>query len=1067
MSIVLGGFLGGGAAKLLDISETRRLSALMQDAGRVEFDAATDVLHNDLQLLARQSVGAAAAAKDTLDDLTIAGGAASKVAAATAQLNPLLRTLQSPSLAVRGIASQMMDAPVYLRKNMRGAGDTAAETAVHEFARGGVVQAMEIQRDAFMKARKGGTVISEKAFREEVGKAMRRNDVSDIPGVSEAAKAWRSKVIEPLKQRAIQEGMLPHDVHVSTADSYLSRLYNRPAIEANEADFKKTVRQWLSGSLDKEIAGMVRKADSRLMNLQREKNELGLGIERRNEARRAREQDGEILPDEMSEEDIVSFVRRVKSGEQPQQPESLSQWLKRQKGGIYDPNGEIAAVFSDARSVPGLLRKSLKSRANQKGGEGLDNIVQRAWEEGFFNGAATVRAGLRPGAASERPTIRDFLDALDSDVRGQRVVRIGDEEAARAADDFDRVIAAMDRAGVDINGPKFATSESLKDIAATVNRVLDDLDREKMARLDVSMKDMKQRGPLDFVSDADRDAYLDEIVADIFDKVTGRVHDGDVPANIVVSKRGPLKERTFNIPDHLIERYLESDAELIGRRYARVMAADVELTARFGSPDMKSAIGAIREDYAELRKGVTDKAKTDKLLAREKADIRDIEGVRDLLRGHYRPEIQHTTWARIGRAANTFNYVRALGGVVVSSLTDAVRPAMVHGLAAYTEGAIKPMIRNMSAVKMSMKEAKLAGAISERWLASRLATMAEITDPYSVHSPFERFLENAAVGFTKMTGLLHWNDFQKGIAATLTQNRILKNAELAAAKGFDALPAKEQAYMGFLGIGQGRAEDIGKLFAAHGETLDGVRIAGSEAWGDDQAIAALRRSYRAAINKDVDSIIVTKGVGDVPLMANTPIGRALLQFRSFAIASNQRVLIRGLQEDTTRFVSGVVGMSLVGMFVYWLKQMESGREISNNPGTWIAEGVDRSGIFSMAFEVNNAFEKIGGPGAFTAASLAGGMLVPGSDKRQPASRFAVRSRVGSFLGPSFEAATDSAGLLALGFENMRRAANGEEGVLSEGDIASLRRLTPYASLPYWRWFLDGMVIPELKERVAR
>jgi hypothetical protein len=147
--------------------------------------------------------------------------------------------------------------------------------------------------------------------------------------------------------------------------------------------------------------------------------------------------------------------------------------------------------------------------------------------------------------------------------------------------------------------------------------------------------------------------------------------------------------------------------------------------------------------------------------------------------------------------------------------------------------------------------------------------------------------------------------------------------------------------------------------------------------------------------------------------------------------------------------------------IYALKQMEAGREISDNPGTWIAEGLDRSGIFSVGFEINNAFEKIGAPGLYAGAAA----MFPDASQGQPASRYAVRSKVGSFLGPSFGAATDTVGLMALGFENMRKMAAGEDGVLSEGDISAMRRLTPFASLPYWRWLIDGMIVPEMKEAV--
>lgn len=1070
-SILLGGYLGRNA-RLLALPEQRRLSGVMEDAQRPEFDAATDILHRELTDMSLNSAGAAAARVDSLDDLSIAGRAASSVAKATAQLNPLLRTLQSPSVAVRGIASRMMDTPVYLKKNLNGEGDTAAETAMHEYSRGAVVQAMEKQKAAYLEARKGGLAMPEADFREEVGKAMRRNDQSDIPGVSAAAAAWRTHVIEPLKQRAIANGLLPADVSVTTADSYFSRMYNRPKIEANSEEFRAVVRDWVSGSLETEILRTNTRADGRLMTLQTQINELETGILRRGESLNRRRQGLEVEPGEMSEADIVSFVKRVQNGETGPQVETLSEWLKRQKGGIFDPNGELAAVFPNARTIPGLLRKTRRTDLNSKGGDGLDDIVLRAWEDGFLNDAAGVRMGSARDTVSERPSIREFLDALDADLRGERVVRLADLDAARAADEFDMVMRALDRAGVDFKRPMFGTSEDLRGLAERVVRVLDDLDRERVGKLRGQADDQMRRKLGDFVSDADRQAYVDEIVDDVFNQVTGKTHDGDVPSNLTVTKRGPLAERTFNIPDERIEKFLDSDAEFIGRRYARVMAADIELTERFGSPDMKDALIEVSADYGKLRAriegdmslGTDAKRKAlEKLSAKEKADIRDIKGARDLLRGHYRPEIQHTTWARIGRAANTFNYIRAMGGVVVASLTDAVRPAMVHGLSAYMQDGIGPLIRNSAGVKLSITEAKLAGAISEKWLASRLATLAEITDPYSIRSPFEKLLDNAGAGFSKMTGLLHWNDFQKGLAATITQNRILKNAEIAAAKGFDALPARERAYMGFLGIGQGKAEDIGKLFAARGETLDGVRVANSEQWGDDVVAAGLRRAYRAAINKDVDSIIVTKGVGDVPLMANTPLGRALLQFKSFAIASNQRVLMRGLQEDKARFVGGLIGMSAVGMFVYWLKQLESGRPVSNNPGTWIAEGIDRTGIFSVGFEINNAFEKAGAPGAFTAASAIGRLVSPGADSRQPASRFAVRSTVGGFLGPSFGAATDAVGLMSTGFDNMKRAATGEDLKITGGDIQAARRLTPFASLPYWRWAIDGMIVPELKE----
>jgi hypothetical protein len=911
-SIILKGVLGAGKAAYFTRAEYAAAESVLDAAKAPDFDAGTNGLHAEMTGFGvPPSAGAAGVRPETLGDLSIAGRAASAVAKATAKLNPLLRTLHSPAVSVRQIGSQMMENPVYLTKNMAGEGDIAAETAMHEFTRGAVSQAVEAQRGAYLNARKAGLSLTEREFYQEVGWAMRRGDKSDIPGVSEAATAWRSHVIEPLKQRAIDTGLLPKDVDVTTAESYFSRMWNRPAIEANEQEFKDTLRDYFDGQVS---AAMVREA------------------------------------------------------------------------------AEKEKTLSSLESVKADLQSGMAGRK-----AGLDDLAD--------------------GIARHMPD-----DALEQFEAG------------------------------------------FQQVAGGIARDLDADDLAKLGKVDRQINDHASRGTFEFLDDADRADYVNGIVDDVYDMLTGRATDGFLPPNFTIAARGPLKERSFNIPDALVEKFLEDNVDLVGRRYARVMAADTELAERFGSPTMKEALERVRLEYAELRAQVqNDPVALKRLNESERSDIADLQAVRDMLRGNYRPEIQNTSWARILAGAGAFNYMRAMGGVLIGSLTDAVRPVMVHGLSAYLKDGLAPMVRGVTAAGLSKQEAKLAGAISEKILASRMASLAEITDPYAHGSVFERFLGNMTVGFSRMTGLLHWDDFQKTLASRMIQNRILANAEKATKTGFASLPSKERAYMGYLGIGGQRAEDLGRLFATHGQTLDGVKIANTEAWGDDAISAAARRAFRAAINKDVDSIIVTKGVGDVPLFASTPVGRALLQFKSFAIASNQRVLIRGLQEDKTRLVGGAVGMTTIGAFIYALKQLEAGRELSDNPGTWAMEGLDRSGIFAVGFELNNALEKLGVPGLYAGASA----LFPNASQKAPASRYATRSVIGGLLGPTYELASDATSLAGLAVANAKGAVTGNAPGMTEGDVATVRRLTPFASLPYWRWLIDGFLVPEAKEAVRR
>lgn len=821
---VLGGIFGAGIGAVIG----RKDMALYARALGEHMNSRTpdQQMLNEAAMRDFISGGAAAVRKESIDDLTVAGAAAKFTADKTAQLNPGLRALSSPSIAWRRISGGMMENPLYLKKNFAdGASEAAVETLTKEYTQGRLSVAMEQAQEAYRAYRAAGGELKRDQFNIQVGKAMRRTDRSDDPHIQKAAEIWRRQVFDPLKDQAIEVGLLPKDVHVETAASYLSRVYNRPKIEANEGAFKAIVRSWIGGELKK-----------------------------------------------------VEFAA-ARAGEEPRLP--------------------------------------------------------------------------------------------------------------------------------------------------------------------------------DFVSEADRQAYIAEIADHVYNSVTGRLADGDIPRDIVASKRGPLKERTFNIPDALIEDYLESDVEAVGRRYARLMAADVELQRKFGSTTLEPQIREVREDYQRLRDAVAaDPALSEaqkgkalaKLISREKSDINDLKAVRDMLRGAYLARENATNYARVANAANTVNYLRLMGGVTVSSLTDIGRHPMVHGLANVMRDGIGPLATNLRSVKMAVAEAKLAGAVAERILNTRMATWAELTDPYSHASPFERFLQNTARGFSKANGMVYWNDFQKSFASVLTQARILRGSV-----DFSRINQRERAYLAFLGIDEDMAGRIARQFDEHGSIEPGgVRVAHTPDWSDELAV----RTYRAAINKDVDSTIVTKGIGDIPLFMHTPTGRTLTQFKSFAVASHQRAFIRGMQEAPAGMLSGVIVSTIVGMMIYFLKSVEANRteDISDNPGRWIAEGLDRSGLFAIAFEANNTVEKFLNVGAYKALES----IFPDAQQGGKASRYLVKSPSGTILGPT--------GDFIDGLVKVASAAR--KGDLTESDVNAIRRLAPFATLPGIRSLSEYMIMPAARQAVA-
>lgn len=909
---MVGGILGAGAQLLAGAGQRTAVSQAV----------ANNLRGND----SPQSIGAAQVFNTTLDQEQLAGvGLINK----TLSVNPGGRLAQSPSRASRAINQQLAENNYFFAKNDEGlATFTAAETKIKQYD-AMLYKQMESTKDAYQAYSKniraaGGKRMNFVDFNEAVGMAMRRGDQSDIPEVAQAAAQIRP-MFEATKVRMQELGILPEDVDVSTAQSYLPRIYKFDKIISDRTEFRGRIANWIQGISAKGADA----AGARI-----EKIDSGLSAAAEAEPR------AKALADEIA---------------------AAESWSGR-KTELMDEVGNRTKLIGQEQDLTARLEKQQAQLATAKN----QKLITRLNKE-----VSDLRTKLDDVARAkeELPTLQRHLELLDNPRKHRSELR----KLQKKANSMTRLNASRERA----------------------LKAMEPLSREE-------------------AEDA-----ADEIVNKIIGAPSGLVPAQLLPEKII-GRAGFTKSRSLLIPDERIEDFLESDINHVMESYLRQVGPEIELTAQFGSKDMGEQIRQVSEEYTQLIKDAKTPKERAKLEKQREADLRDIEAMRDRLIGTYgAPKDPRSFFVRAGRVARNVNFLRLLGGMTISAATDLMRPVMQHGLSK----PLRPMgamLRNMAAVKVATKDLREMAVGLDYVLSTRTKAIADLTDPYSRRSAFERGLNWGTQKFGNWTLMNQWNSALKSWSGLIVQSRILDNAQLLAAG--KEVPKKEVRKLAQIGIDQSMLRRIGEQFAKHGEDMDGLLTGHSHLW-DDRAV---REAFQSAVLKDVDSTVVTPGVGDTPLMMSNEVGKMILQFKTFIFAQHNRVIASGIQQGDASFYLGAMGTIALGAMVYVMKQKLSGRDIDYSPNNLVKEGVDRAGMIGWLSEPLNAVENISG-GRFGLGAMFGA---------PPVSRFQSRNAIGALLGPTFDMAGDGA-VIANGVLN---------GEFDSKQVHAVRKVMLYQNL---------------------
>lgn len=533
------------------------------------------------------------------------------------------------------------------------------------------------------------------------------------------------------------------------------------------------------------------------------------------------------------------------------------------------------------------------------------------------------------------------------------------------------------------------------------------------------------------------------------------------------SVRGYMKGRVFDVPDKALadEGFLLKNVFDLASRYTRTAGTDAAITQIFkkaekavddagkttqievGDVKLSSVLAKVNTEFDELMARSSGeeliKLKTD----RDRI-IAGIENLRDIARGTFLPE-HGGDLARTAELVAMLNYVRLLGGTVISSLTDPVNLTLANGFGRSLRLGIVPLLRDFNAAMRSSSEefrrlSRLAGAVTELEFNSRMAQLGEFDDLYSTGDRALTFMRKVSNTFSKVSGIAYWNTALKQIAYNVTQARILENIGV----GVDKLSVPERAWMASLGIGPDQAAQIADAYAHQvgRKIVAGIPYANHDIW--PQEIGDI---FRTALANESNNVVVTPQLGDRPIFASTPVGRLLFQFRGFMLANQARLLGRNAQlavldETGSRrigFAAGLFGLVAMAALVDGLKRATSENEVSfdkfmkrweEQPGESLYRALDRSSVLGVVLEASNIFGRAGGPSLQSGLEYAFGDV----DKKQTRD-----SSLLSALGvPTINLIED---IGRVGFSDVPNLMT--EGELTRSGFRRVRGLVPFNNVP--------------------
>lgn len=563
--------------------------------------------------------------------------------------------------------------------------------------------------------------------------------------------------------------------------------------------------------------------------------------------------------------------------------------------------------------------------------------------------------------------------------RNPKTAAIKSKEAGRSADVAGKatdgaeagVLKALDRLE--------AAQARVRELDAEVApKVRDEIKaaRDELRKVIPELKKAKKAQDVEEFYAKASDKEIDEAVRDTVNALTG-MKPGE--AHYKAAMSNPTRARVLDVPDEVIEPWLQSNAQDVMAQYFRSMVPDLEIIKKFGDLEMTKVQEKINAEAARLMEQADSPKARNRIKKERDENLRDLLAMRDRMRGVYGvPADPRSGWIQGARTVRTLSYMGFLGGMTISAIPDVANVIGRAGISAAFGGSFTA-ITDPKRLALAAKDMAEIGAAADWHLNSRSIAMGDMFDPYGGGTRLEKGLAKGAAVFSQATGMVAWNVGWKSVGGAMVASKMSKAAERMAA---GTASKNDMAALAANGIDRLWAERISNQIAQHGDKQGTLWLPRGQNWDDREAFDV----FRQAMNREFDVMIVTPGQ-DLPLSFSKETGKFFLQFKSFAFSAHHRILLAGIQRADADVLAQVVGAMALGGLVSNIKAFQAGDEPKEGAAFW-EDALDRSGLggwlmepYALAGALTNGMTTISGEevSRYKSRSAAQGMLGPGVD----------------------------------------------------------------------------------------